>query len=377
MSLSKGLYVCVAISATVTAWYYPRWRDSKIRAQLPVDIDTWRFPGKNREAEERVWMVFAPVLARYGLVSWACFEHSIQHPPDGEYPRYNGYRHIPVFDAQRGGPLKAFQRWQYVNPVNRAVRSHDGQDFICRVIVVKGHGSNALQALRRLATGLNAFRSDNHVLPMLREIHFQDITCGLFPITGESMAESFGPDRTRYIQNSVGDLLDMFIQAFEALVFIHAEKVAHRDAFYDNFLVQWRPQSIRAQQIPCSRPRVYLIDFETAICFPEDSVNEDCTCIGHPFGNIDNYARPTIRAVGEGKPYNPFILDVWQLSYHLAFLETSIPELDEVLLGLRARRTASEVLKCLAGAVASLTPEMLHVSPTYRDQVGGRPFYIV
>ncbi|KAF9266493.1 hypothetical protein L218DRAFT_896562 [Marasmius fiardii PR-910] len=373
MPLTKGFYVCAAVSAAAAAWYYPRWKDARIRARLPADIPTWRCPGDTVEAEEGIWAAFAPVLARYGLVSWLWFEHSTLRPPDGEYFRYSGYRHISRFDAQHAGWLREFKWWSYSNPVNRVMRTCDGQDVICRVIVVGKQGSNALQALRRVATGLNAFLSDNHVLPMLQEIHFQDITCGLFPLAGESMTSIFGPRRAQLTQISVGDILDMFIQAFEALVFIHEKRVAHRDAFFDNFLIQWRPQSIRSNRIPSSRPRVYLIDFETAICFPEDSAYEDCTCIGPPFGTMHRYTRPTLREVAEGKPYNPFNLDVWQLGFFIGFLETSVPDLDKVLLELSTLSTASAALDALASAVMSYTPQMLHVSPKYRDEVNGFP----
>ncbi len=36
----------------------------------------------------------------------------------------------------------------------------------------------------------------------------------------------------------------------------------------DNFLVEWSPESTLGQN--WARPRVYLIDFETAVHFPDD-----------------------------------------------------------------------------------------------------------
>ena len=88
-----------------------------------------------------------------------------------------------------------------------------------------------------------------------------------------------------------------------------------------NFLLQWDPYSLRLPHVRLTRPHIYLIDFETAICFPEDSPYDDCTCTGMPFGDINDYALPTPPGVAEGKPYNPFYLDFWQLCYHLAFLQ--------------------------------------------------------
>ena len=40
-----------------------------------------------------------------------------------------------------------------------------------------------------------------------------------------------------------------------------------QDAFKDNFLVQWLPETLGMEHIAPSRPRVYLIDFEVAVHF--------------------------------------------------------------------------------------------------------------
>lgn len=96
------------------------------------------------------------------------------------------------------------------------VRTREGQDLVCRLIVIHDEGHECLKALRRLATGANTLLADNHVLPMVREIHFQDIVCGLFPLTGPSMADAFGPT-AYFVKNSVGDVMDMLLQALEVL----------------------------------------------------------------------------------------------------------------------------------------------------------------
>ena len=80
---------------------------------------------------------------------------------------------------------------------------------------------------------------------------------------------------------------------------------------------------MRTKTLPTSRPRVYLIDFETAICFPEDRPYDECLCSGMPFGDDDNYAQPYPIFISENKEYNPFYLDLWQFSYYLQFLKVS------------------------------------------------------
>lgn len=67
-----------------------------------------------------------------------------------------------------------------------------------------------------------------------------------------------------------------------------------------------------------SRPRVYLIDFETAIQFSDDCPPEDRVCVGLPLGGSfleeHMYARPKAPETASGHPpYSPFKLDVWQL----------------------------------------------------------------
>ena len=78
---------------------------------------------------------------------------------------------------------------------------------------------------------------------------------------------------------------------------------------------------MRTKTLPTSRPRVYLIDFETAICFPEDRPYDECLCSGMPFGDDDNYAQPYPIFISENKEYNPFYLDLWQLAYYFQFLK--------------------------------------------------------
>ncbi|KAJ3746272.1 hypothetical protein DFH05DRAFT_1556129 [Lentinula detonsa] len=371
-------FMVAVVSAAVPAllasyYYYPRWKDSRIRAQLPLDIETWRYPGRSHEAEERIWNVLSPILARHGLASWPHGVASSTNTPDNEYPRPNGYNEL--FDQSWSKKLVNLKTWLYWNPLNRAIRTKEGQDVVCRVIVVKGEGINALKSVRRISTGLNSLASCNHTLPMLREFTFKDIVFGIFPMSGSSFGMIFGPDSHDWCKASVGDTLDLFIQAFEALAFIHEKRVAHRDAFIHNYLVQWDPESLKHQHVRLTRPRLYLIDFETALCFPEDSLYDDCTCTGLPFGDINDYALPTPPGVAEGKSYNAFYLDFWQLCYHLAFLQTGIPELDELLLGLVNMGTAAAALDALSERLGQIPPIQLHTQPMYREVVNGHTFY--
>lgn len=97
------------------------------------------------------------------------------------------------------------------NPLTRIGRTEDGRDFAIRVIAIGNEGHDHLRILRKLATGPVSLISENHTLPMQTEFVFEDIIFGFFPKVGAPMDEAFG----YWAQNSVGDVLDMIMQALE------------------------------------------------------------------------------------------------------------------------------------------------------------------
>ena len=92
-----------------------------------------------------------------------------------------------------------------------------------------------------------------------------------------------------------------------------------QDAFHDNFVIQWHPESLRTMKVPISRPRVYLIDFETAVQFPAGCPLTECVSVGLPVA--EKYSRPLAPELVSGKAYNPFKLDIWQLGYSFSFFK--------------------------------------------------------
>lgn len=98
--------------------------------------------------------------------------------------------------------------------MNRPLRTGSGKSVMCRVVVIGNHGKNYLEALHRLATSPSTLFSDSGVLPMLKEIQWLDITFCLFPLGGVNLSEVFG-DTADWNKNSVGDLMDILLQALE------------------------------------------------------------------------------------------------------------------------------------------------------------------
>ena len=64
-------------------------------------------------------------------------------------------------------------------------------------------------------------------------------------------------------------------------------------------------------KVSISRPRVYLIDFETAVQFSPECTSIERVSLGLPVA--EKYARPHAPEFASGKAYCPFKLDVWQL----------------------------------------------------------------
>ncbi|KIM79428.1 hypothetical protein PILCRDRAFT_10264 [Piloderma croceum F 1598] len=156
------------------------------------------------------------------------------------------------------------------------------------------------------------------------------------------MEEAFG----YWPSNSVGDVMDMLLQALEALACIYASNIAHRDAFHNNFLVQWHPESMRTMSIPASRPRVYLIDFEVAMEFPAECPPVERMSTGYPpggsFPETEMYSRPLLPEISSSNNcYCPFKLDIWQLGSTFANFRTTIAVIDAVIDELTCSDLAS------------------------------------
>jgi hypothetical protein len=97
----------------------------------------------------------------------------------------------------------------FQNPLIRALRTHEGQDVIMRVVAIGDDGRKHLDILRiLLATAPQVLISANHALPMTREVQLGHITFGVFPLVGYTLDVSWAKD-------SVGDILDMLLQALE------------------------------------------------------------------------------------------------------------------------------------------------------------------
>ncbi len=81
-------------------------------------------------------------------------------------------------------------------------------------------------------------------------------------------------------------------------------------------MVEWDPRSLKGQT--WTRPRVYLIDFETAVQFSDDIDSASRLCSGLPLP-FEDYARQKAPELMVPEPavYCPFRLDAWQFGFNL------------------------------------------------------------
>ena len=81
------------------------------------------------------------------------------------------------------------------------------------MIVLADEGKDHLSIVRRLGTAPTSYYSNNHSLPLVREVVFEDLIFGLFPLCGRSCDALYGS----WAKNSVGDILNIILQSLEVV----------------------------------------------------------------------------------------------------------------------------------------------------------------
>jgi len=236
-----------------------------------------------------------------------------------------------------------------------------GLNVVIRVAVIGNEGRQHLGILRKLARGTTCLLTENHVVPLWGEAQLEDIVFVISPYVGHSMDECYGG----WPKNSVGDIVDMIIQALEAIAFVHSLGIVHRDLCKSNYVVQWHPESLSTMKVPISRPRAFLTDFEMAYEFPMEITSDDRLLTGSP---VEDYQRPVPPEMTSGEPYDPFKADIWQLAESFSDFKTTVSDIDEVLaemfsLDVSLRPTAAEARDKLAAIVHRIPPIDLLIQP--------------
>jgi hypothetical protein len=203
--------------------------DALYLPKLPNDLDTWRVPGIRHEDELRIWAPLYRIFRKGGMDMWPVAFESMQKSPNLDFPVPNGYAYVS--SSRRAGDgvgtASKIRNFNYPvcvpqysrrhgltcskNGLTRIARTRNGHDVAVRVLVVRKEGYEHLEILRKIASGPSSLLSSNHALPLLAEFQFDDIIFGIFPKVGGTMEEAF----QYWAEDSVGDVMDMLLQALE------------------------------------------------------------------------------------------------------------------------------------------------------------------
>ncbi|KAH9913562.1 kinase-like domain-containing protein [Epithele typhae] len=383
-----------------------------LRSQLPPDLSEWRLDARNE-----VWYPLIDFFGSRGYTFWGGDPADCTTTLPKVYGAANtsGYGLVPALECL---PHEILEYFNIGTGVLQAARMADGRDVVIRVVRMGAVGEMHLRILTVLGRGRWATVSRNHALPLYDTMDLGDITFAVFPKAGPQMSYALNP----IIRCSVGDVMDMIMQCLEALEFLHSNRIAHRDASVRNFLVQYLPRSLKdantkrtdnnserggsseSHGVPMGsavpdaaepgigisektgvpessesppdplpgRPRVYLIDFELAVMFPDDTPAHEQVCVGPLYGGTilegNIHAHRCSPEVLTGEPYNPYLLDIWQFGTSLRFFRSTIKEIDAMFERMRdvdptKRPSAGEALKQLSGIVAGIVPRNLQIPP--------------
>ncbi|KAF9560874.1 hypothetical protein CPC08DRAFT_689508 [Agrocybe pediades] len=378
ITLAAFVALCAVSTTSYALWtrqISPKDK-KRIRKQLPVDLDSWRTQQGDDEIVTfaiRIWETLRSTCLEHGYTIWPGTPNYNIYPPDWEHklPLASGFTYEVPARTVKNATVSKVSNVSVVrirNAMSWPASTRDGHAVVIRVIKVHEEGKEHLDILRKLTTGMNSLWVPNHTLPMFAEIHLEDIVFGVFPKVGYGAENAYD----MWAKNSVGDVLEMLMQMLEALEFIHSLNIAHRDAWLDNFLVQWHPESMLKKDISPSRPRVYLIDFEVAVQFPSEYTEEQCLLRGLPLGgsfpDAKDYGRSIAPECETGELHSPFKLDIWQLGTALEHFRTTFSNINTILDGMieenwRARKGAADTLKALKDEVYSIPPLMLLTGP--------------
>ncbi|KAH9478304.1 hypothetical protein JR316_0008757 [Psilocybe cubensis] len=331
------------------------------REKLPKDLETWKFFTIKEYME--AWNELRPLLAQHNLELWRTsagqqlWDRDL--PPQGD-----NFFYLTSHDF----PNSSLARWSHFSVLtaclHHAARMDGIRDVVLRVVSLSAGdtGQTHLRIIKRLASPPDQLLSSNHILPILKEIYFEDIVIIAVPKLIFDVR-----DALRHVKdNSVEDGLYMALQAFEATAYIHQNLIAHRDLYLTNFMVEWMPESL-SKRTTVARPRVYMIDFETAVDFPPDSLEADrvCTTFHRDLDQFGRYIAPELRTK---EPYCPFKLDMWQLGEDLRInLATGLDEVDGLWQALcmpnpQDRMNADTALKTLDDYLRKTPSINLHMA---------------
>lgn len=235
-------------------------------------------------------------------------------------------------------------------------RTLDGRDVVIRIVSIGPEGTSHRESLKRLASGNIASVIGNHAAPVLQWLETNGFTFAAFPYlstlepslflfenTGDLLREAQQMLEVRCVrficyrvQEDAGPRVlpcktsraqSVYVERFLNL----AHCVTAQDVFPSNFLCNYYgglgyhasyappPLGEAVKPFRSLFPfKIYLIDFEWAVCFEPNSDPATHLVTGRPpfvdfHGSDSTYGRPVAPEMDSEQPHDPFLADVWQL----------------------------------------------------------------
>ncbi|KAH9920663.1 kinase-like domain-containing protein [Fomitopsis serialis] len=345
-------------TVAVTVRLFRAWIRGRgsVQCKFPRDLDTWRL--LDGAETVLVWEAVRPTLHDAGICLWT-YDGASSRANSEQNDVSNGFAYVTSVRGEAWS--QNLTMFNCHNELTWGGSTTGGLNVVIRVAAIGNEGKKHVEILRKLARGTISLMTNNHVVPLWKEVQLHDIIFVISPYVGYSMDQCYG----RWANNSVGDIVDMIIQALEAIAFVHSLGIVHRDLCKANYVVQWHPESLSTMRVPLSRPRAFLTDFETAHEFPPELPVKQRWLTGPP---VERYQRPVPPEMASGSPYDPFKADVWQLAESFSDFKTTVLDIDAVLAQMfepdtSLRLSASEARDKLAEVVHSIPPTSLLIPP--------------
>ena len=160
----------------------------------------------------KIWDTIAPLLQQRGFTFWLKTINELNQKIDS-LPLPNNYSFVPANLSNPAAMVMMFG----VDSGLHAVRGKDNQDYTVLVMTSGGEDHNDLRLVRRLSSTFpDNTLSSSHILPMVREVQFEDITFGFFPKAQYPLNRVL-----KNMKSTVKDVVHMILQALEVIVFFY------------------------------------------------------------------------------------------------------------------------------------------------------------
>ncbi|KZV90524.1 hypothetical protein EXIGLDRAFT_720299 [Exidia glandulosa HHB12029] len=327
-----------------------------------------------------LWAPFETFFASHGITLWKeARGYGSMEPPDDRVRAPDGFFYRMVNPRRP----EEFSQPGFTHTLATVCpgRTSDGRDVVIRIVSIGDEGLNHRVALERLSTGNVASLIGNHTVPVLQWLELENVTFAVQPLLSPSDPLSM------YAYEDVEDLLKTMVQMLEGVAFCHSKLVAHFDLWDGNFLSNyngdpgpaWIATHDRDKPVPPFRStfpfKIYIIDFETCVHFDEESDPSTRFVTGLP-PTMQNgvYRRLRYPELSSDTPYDPFLVDVWQLGTRFKCLLMGYSELapdeddDAPLEGGESAEDEEdpEGLRSIPAAIVALVDRMIEVDPAKR-----------